>query len=219
MIVRIHGKLESVADGRAVVALADGMTYEVLIPSFLGSRLGPVIGEPVTFHTVHYLEGSSQGANLTPRLAGFTREGDRAFFELFTSVKGIGARKALRAMTLSTEQIAAAVADRDTKLLQSLPEIGKRMAETIVASLHGKVDRFLSEAAYGEDRPTAEGEAAPAAAGGRRAVAREALEVLLQLGENRADAVQWIDRVLASDEEIDSADEVISEVLRLKSTM
>ncbi len=219
MIVRIHGKLESVADGRAMVALADGLTYEVLIPSFLSPRLGPVIGEPVTFHTVHYLEGSSQGANLTPRLAGFTSESDRTFFELFTSVKGIGARKALRAMTLSADQIAAAVADRDTKLLQSLPEIGKRMAETIVASLHGKVDRFLSEAAYGEERAPAEGEAAPAATGGRRALAREALEVLLQLGENRADAVQWIDRVLASDEEIDSADEVIAEVLRLKSTM
>jgi holliday junction DNA helicase RuvA len=211
MIWKIHGVLESLAPGSARVAPGDGLTYEVLLPAYAASRLGAGVGRPVTLHTVYYLEGSSQGGNFIPRLAGFLSEVDREFFALFTSVKGIGSRKALRAMALSTEQIAAAVADRDIKTLQSLPEIGRRMAETIIATLHGKVDRFIAQGAY----TTASGngwQAAPT-----RSAAREALEILLQLGENRVTAMQWIDQVLVKDPSLEDATRVVQEVLRLKA--
>ena len=215
MICKLHGTLESVADGKARIALDGGLTYEVLLPAFVSMRLGGEIDRPVSLHTIHYLEGTSQGANFIPRLAGFLQEDDRAFFELFTSVKGIGPRKALRAMALSPGQIAAAIADRDVKTLQSLPEIGKRPAETIVAALHGRVDRFVSSAAYGTSpRPgAAEGtDAAPP-----RPAAREALEILLQLGENRAQAVRWIDEALTRHPGLQDPDHLIREVLQLKT--
>ena len=211
MICRITGQLEAIENGKARLALEGGLTYEVLLPACASARLGASIDSPVTLHTLHYMEGSSQGTSFIPRLAGFLTETDKAFFELFTTVKGIGARKALRAMTLDTAQIANAIADRDTKMLQTLPEIGKRMSETIVATLHGKVDTFVSGPSSGESTG---GGGVPQPG---RAASREALEVLLQLGENRTQAVAWIDQVLTRDPEIDDAQVIITEVFKVKS--
>lgn len=211
MISRIHGVLETVDHGAAQVVVDGGLTYEVLVPAYAQARLGGSLGQPTTLHTVYLLEGTAQGASMSPRLLGFLSVDDKRFFELFTTVKGIGPRKAMRAMTLDTGQIAGAIADRDVKLLQSLPEIGKRTAETIVAALHGKVDPFVSGAVYGS-RDTA-GDAQPAPG---RAAAREALEVLVQLGENRTQAIQWIDQVLTKEPDLDDAQVVITEVFKVK---
>jgi Holliday junction DNA helicase RuvA len=211
MITRITGHLESIEEHRAHLALEGGLVYEVLLPTFAAVRLGGSVGQTVTLHTVHYLEGSGQGNHFIPRLAGFLSVADRQFFELFTTVKGIGARKGLRALGLETGQVAGAIADRDVKLLQSLPEIGKRMAETIVATLHGKVDAFVSGAVYGDEAGGGE------AASPRGGAAREALEVLMQLGETRSQAVAWIDQVMAGDSEIEDSEQLIAAVLRLKA--
>jgi len=210
MICQVHGVLTAVEAGAAQVEVGDGLTYEVLVPAFVQARLGGRIGEPVTLHTIHYLEGSSQGNHLVPRLAGFAEARDRAFFQLFTSVKGIGPRKALRAMSMSTAQIAAAIAERDAKLLQTLPEIGKRTAETIVAELNGKVDGFLG----GGDRSADATDGAPAAP--MASAAREALEVLLQLGESRPEAVRWIDEAQRRHPGIDDAEALIKHVFAIK---
>ena len=218
MIWKIHGVLEALSPGSAKIAPGGGLTYEVLLPAFAGARLAANLGQSVTLHTIYYLEGSSQGGNLIPRLAGFLTETDRDFFGIFTSVKGIGPRKALRAMALSTEQIAAAIADRDLKTLQSLPEIGRRMAETIVATLHGKVDRFIAQGAYTTAaRPDADGHEASQAPPAARSAAREALEVLLQLGESRLTAVQWIDQVLIKNPDQTDATAIVQQVLKLKA--
>ncbi len=210
MICKIHGTLETIVDGRARIDLPGGLTYELLLSAYTSARLGGDIGKPVTLHTIYYLEGSSSGGNMTPRLVGFTSETDRQFFDLFTSVKGIGPKKALRAMSMSSAQIAAAIADRDIKLLQTLPEVGKRTAETIVAELHGKVDKFLGTVA---SERSATGAPAPAPI---RGPSREALEVLVQLGENRSQAMQWIDDVLTRQPDLTDSQALITEVLRLK---
>ncbi len=216
MICRITGRLENIVGPAAHIAVGNGLTYEVLLPAYAAARLGGEIERNVTLHTIHYLEGSSQGGNMIPRLAGFLTVDDRRFFELFTSVKNIGPRKALRAMALATSQIAAAIADRDVKLLQSLPEVGKRTAETIVAELNGKVDRFLTAPVTTTREgaaPATGGEPAPAA----RSVVREALEVLVQLGENRVQAVNWIDEVMRRSPDLSDSQAIITEVLRLKT--
>jgi len=216
MISRIHGTLESVEQGRAQVALESGLTYELLVPAFTAAQIAGRLGQHVTLHTLHFIEGSAQTGNLVPRLAGFLTPSDKAFFELFTSVKGIGPRKGLRAMSLDSAQIANAIADRDVKLLQSMPEIGRRLAETIVATLHGKVDAFVSEAAYGSSGATDE-HAAPGAAAPSGRPARDALEILLQLGENRAQALQSIDEVLTRNPDLDDPQQIITEVFAART--
>ncbi len=219
MIGRIEGVLESVSGGVAAVSMPQaGMTLEVMVPAYTSARLGGSLGNEVTFHTLFYFESQGQGTNMWPRLAGFLSVEDRAFFELFTTCKGIGNRKALRAMSLPANQIAAAIADRDTALLQSLPEIGKRTAETIVASLRGKVDQFVTaeSTAAGSKAAAAEGEPA---AGGSGAMSREVLGILINLGENRVQASAWIDQVLTDDENRpQSADELLSRVFQIKNS-
>jgi len=209
MISRLTGQLETIDRGKAYVAVDGGLTYELLLPQYVAARLGGQLGQPVALHTVHYLEGNAQGSTMTPRLAGFLSIEAKAFYELFTTVKGIGPRKALRAMAMDHTQIAAAIAARDVKLLQSLPEIGKRMAETIVATLHGKVDDFVTthQSATDGDQP------APIVGG----PAREALEVLVQLGESRPAAARWIDDVLRKSPEIDDAQALITAALAAKA--
>lgn len=213
MICKIHGMLESLGSETAHICVEGGLTYEVLVSAYVGARLGIEIGNPITLHTLHYLEGSSSGGNMTPRLAGFLNESDKEFFGLFTTIKGIGPKKALKAMALSTGQIAAAIADRDAKTLQALPGIGKKASETIVVTLNDKVDRFVEggtpELKAGVGGATVE-------VGPSRAAAREALAVLEQLGENRVQALGWIDEVLVKQPEIDDTETLIGEVLRMK---
>lgn len=215
MIVKIEGLLESIEADRGRIRMPDGLTYELLLPAYTAARLSGSIGQTVTLHTLHYLESSAQGATIYPRLAGFASAIDKQFFELFVTCKGIGHRKALRAMTLATHQIAGAIADRDLALLQSLPEVGKRTAETIAVSLKGKVDRFLDAVPTGGRSVAADGtdiemSAVPGS------LARDALGVLIQLGENRTQAVNWIDRALSKDDAPTDVEALVAEVYRIK---
>ena len=211
MIVKLEGILESIESDRACIRMPDGLTYEVLLPAYTAARLNGSLGQTVTLHTLHYMESQAQGATIFPRLAGFLSPIDKQFFELFVTCKGIGNRRALRAMTLSTPQIAGAIADRDLALLQSLPEVGKRTAETIAVTLKGKVDRFLDAVPVG-----ARGDGATAGTTAPGGLARDALHVLLQLGENRTQAVNWIDRALSADNAPTDAEALIAEVYRIK---
>ena len=227
MIAHVEGTLASLADDRAMVRLPAGVTLELLMPGYAIARLRGRLGEVVSLHSLLYIEGQGQGATMLPRLAGFLTADDRAFFQLFVTCKGIGYRKALRAMALSTGQIAGAIADRDLATLQSLPEIGRRGAETIAMTLRDKVAPFLQGPGEGEGGAGSggDGRGGEAAAvsgagdgGGRGGgVAREALEVLLQRGEQRVEAQQWIDQVLTGDDPPGDAQALITEIYRLKA--
>jgi len=205
MIARIAGRLEQVADGAALIDAGSGLWYEVLVPSCDVQRLSRRIGHDVVLHTIHYLEGDPARGAQQPRLVGFGSEADREFFRVFTTVKGIGMRRALRALVRPVGQVASAIVNKDAAFLVALPEIGKRTAETIIAELSGRVDAFAAEAA-------AAGVAAELAG-----PAAEALAVLVQLGERRADAAALIERVAAVAPDLTSPEQIIQHVYRLKA--
>jgi holliday junction DNA helicase RuvA len=222
MIARIQGTLDSITNGIALIRIGSEATgslfYEVQLPAFAQTRLTMQEGKTVTLHTFNFHESQGQGSTMLPRLAGFLTTEDLAFFQLFTTCKGIGFRKALRAMTLQTSQIAAAISDRDAAMLQSLPEVGKRTAETIIASLSGKVDRFVSAAAYTASVTGTSDDGSDTAPPTGGLLSREALETLLALGENRIQAAQWIDRILSNpDDRPTDVGELVSRVLQMKS--
>jgi len=217
MIARIEGTLVAVESQAAHVRTDHGLTYEVLVPAYTVARLTGQTNQPVTLHTLPFLESQSQGATFVPRLAGFLSNQDKAFYELFVTCKGIGHRRALRAMTLATPQIAAAIADRDLTTLQSLPEIGKRTAETLTVNLRDKMQPFTTAAPTadaGQTSPAA-GDETPPAAGG--SLSREAVDALVALGEQRAEAMRWVDQVLSSEAAPKTAEQVLAEVYRLKA--
>lgn len=205
MISRIMGKLEQVDGAGALIDTGSGVWYEVMLPACDVERLSRRVGQEVVLHTIHYLEGDAARGSLVPRLVGFLADADREFFRVFTTVQGVGIRKALRALARPPAEIAAAIQAKDAKLLIALPEIGKRLAERLITELQDKVGDFA-----GEFAPAARAAEMPEAAA-------EAVAVLVQLGERRADAVVLVDRVLAVAPETDTAEAIIQHVYRLKA--
>jgi Holliday junction DNA helicase RuvA len=88
-------------------------------------------------------------------------------------------------------QVARAIADRDAKALATLPEVGKRVAEKIIAELDGKVEKFLdAQSPSGvEPKPTRAGALGP--------VAEDAVAALIALGQSRDEAVKSVEVALA----------------------
>ncbi len=195
MLTRLTGVLESVGKGvGTVLPAASPFALEVLLPQYLVEKLGPRIGHPITLTTLFYLEGQGQGTSFVPRLVGFETPTDRDFFELLTTVKGIGNRKALRAMALPPASIAQLVASKDAKSLTKLPEIGKRLAETMIAELTGKVDAFLSETETAALDGAVSGRAIGTPAFGPAGM--EAVDVLVALGDTRIEAERKVETAI-----------------------
>lgn len=200
MIRRITGTLDAIETEPAPAALITpppgGLTHEVLVPRGLVDTLEALVTQDVTLHTRQVLEGVGTGTSFVPRTLGFLEPRDRAFFELFTSVKGLGIRKGLRALALPTGDVAAAIARKNAKWLKQLPEVGPRLADTIVAELHTRVAPFvlaaealdaLDQGASGvvEAKPMADPPAVEAA-----------IETLIALGETRTDARRSVERAI-----------------------
>ncbi len=124
------GILIAADSSAATIASASGdLAYEVLLPAYLTEfllapeRPSP-IGARLTLHTLHYLDSLNQGSSFIPRLVGFGSPRERDFFELLTTVKGLGNRRALRALAIEPGMVARAIVERDNRVLQRLPEIG-----------------------------------------------------------------------------------------------
>ncbi len=200
MLARISGQLETVLQDRAQLAVGPTLV-DVYVPGSDLDTLHGRVGEQVTFHTLFVLEGIGQGTSMVPRLIGFGSAVDRAFFELFTTVKNIGHRKALRALQAPVRDVAAAIARRDAAFLVTLPEIGKRTAETIIAELSGKVDSWLEGAE----------EVAGVPAVG--SVAADAISMLVTLGERPDAARQLVERALAQFPDVDSPEALLAQVM------
>jgi Holliday junction DNA helicase RuvA len=211
MIVRITGKLVSVNDANVVLD-RDGVWQEIHIPTFAHGLLSGKVGQSITLYTIEYYEGTAVGGNLFPRLVGFIEPEDREFFMEFIKVKGLGYRKALKAFALPINEIASAIEQGDVKLLSRLPEIGKRTSEQLVASLKGKLDRFV----YPGQTPTI-GEPQPG--DDLNQLQREALEVLIQLGEKRNEAVEMIQKICKADSSITDPGKIVEAVYRRKAGM
>lgn len=213
MIVRLSGKLEYVGEDCVHVAVGE-LVHELLIPAADVPALQPKVGQQVTFFTMEYIEGNASFGQLAPKMLGFLRQDDKEFFNLFITVKGIGPRRALRSLAKPIGEIATYISTKDAKRLTTLPEIGKRTAETIIAELYGKVDTFAT-GARGDGaglRGTAAGMAASAPD-----YQQQAIEVLVKLGERRAEAENWVQRVCQVEPELHDAQKIIQGVYRLKT--
>jgi Holliday junction DNA helicase RuvA len=154
---------------------------------------------------MEYYEGSPGGGNLVPRMVGFLSSGERDFFAKYTSVKGIGVKKGLRSLIMPTGTIASAIENGDEKMLMTLPMVGKRMAQQIIAELKGKMQSFAIGA-----------EAARPMGIGFKPFQAEALEILIAWGEKRNEAIELIELACKKHPDINSAEALVPLVYRLK---
>ena len=191
MIAQLNGRLVGMTDTTALIACSDALTLEVYLPAYALEPLAAREGEHVTLYTRLTLETQTQGASFTPRLIGFPDEAGRGFFELFTSVRGLGGRKALRAMASPPETIASAIAAGDTAALKKLPEIGAKLAQVITTDLRDKVAPYLGSTSYAA---TAAHPAIATPAGSPAEL--DAIAVLVTLGQSRHDAERAIATVI-----------------------
>jgi Holliday junction DNA helicase RuvA len=202
MISAITGDLRRVEDDRVHLSCGP-VVYEILVPASDITELHASLGEQITFHTIFDIEGDPTRGGLTPRLIGFLRVEDKRFFELFITVKGIGPKRALRALVQPAGQIAQAIESKDTRFLVGLPEIGKRTAEQVVAELAGKVSEF----AIAGPRPLA----------GHTVGQAEAIDAAIKLGITRIEAERLLDRAAAADPQNKAAESLLREMLRLRT--
>jgi Holliday junction DNA helicase RuvA len=208
MISSLTGELQDVEEDRVQVRVGP-MVLELLIPAVDAAALQAQIGQTLTFHTIFYLQGDSGGGNIEPRLIGFLRVDDKRFFEKFITVKGIGPKTALRALTVSIGEIAQAIESKDARFLVALDGIGKRTAELIIAELAGKVKDFAA--------PFAAADGARAIVPGRRTpVEEDAIATLIALGERRPDAEHLLDRARAAAPALNTTEAIVAEMLRLR---
>ena len=207
MIAALTGTLRHV-DQRHLLLQAGPIQYELLFPSVDFDDLLANVGQELTLHTIFYLSGDPSRGGLDPTLIGFLRKDDKAFFELFTTVKGIGPKRALKALSTSIGQIAAAIESKDSKFLITLPEIGKRTAEQIVAELSGKLTKFATTGASGAK--------ASSTLTRRPSADEDAIAGLMGLGERRSDAENLLDRVKQANPEMVETGQLLREMLRLR---
>ena len=204
MIARIEGKIVSLDTATALVQVGP-VGYEVMLPNYCISSLSGKIGADIVLCTLEYYEGSLGGGNLIPRMVGFTSAAERDFFTKFTTVKGMGIKKGLKALCIPIAQIATAIENGDEKMLLSLPGVGKRMAQQIVGDLQGKLSSFALDT--------------QTSAGTRQefqAFQAEALEILIAWGEKRNEALELIELTSERHPEATSAEELVPLVYRMK---
>ena len=196
MICRLTGRVASVTAEAAIVELG-GVGYEVMVPASALADLGRIVGGECTLFTIQYLEGNPTGSHLVPRLIGFLHAPDREFFNLFTKVKGISMRRALRAMCVPVAQLAALIEQGDARALTGLPEIGKKTAAQIIAELSGKLVAFL------------EPSAAPLPVDELTDAQRVAIDILVQWGDRRADVQRWVAEALRVEPGLNEPDAIV----------
>ena len=202
MISRLTGNLVALIDGRATLEIG-GVCYEVLVPSGLIDNLKESLNkdEKITLHTIYYIEAGDMRSSHYPRMVGFTDTIDKDFFQKFIGVPGLGVKKALKSLIIPVKQIATYIENKDASGLSSLPGVGARLAEKIIAELSGKTAKF---ALAQSETPLA------VVRREKNDFTEEALDALLQLQYNRREAEDMIAAALERNPRIKSTEELIS---------
>lgn len=206
MITRITAPLIAISEETATFSVPP-FDYEVSIPEYTRRHLQTQIGQTVTLHTLHFLEGNpAQGGKMAPKLIGFLSPVEREFFELFCSVDGVGTKKALRAMTQPVQDTAIMIEQQDAKGLSALPGIGPATSERIIAKLRRKMPKF----ALLVRRDT------PADGGESNDMLRDTFDALMALGHSHSDSRRLIDQAIASGQKFKDSESMIQTIYRMQ---
>jgi Holliday junction DNA helicase RuvA len=206
MISRIKGRLTDIEEDTVTVEVSN-LYYEILIPSALREqfKFDGSIGQEIELYTFYYIESSGGMGNQFPRLVGFSNPNDRGFFQLLTTVHGLGVRKALKSLTLPIRELAYAIETGDKAELLKLPGIGSRMSEKIIAELKGKTYLYAL---------IKEGEALSLRKEAEVDFKEEVLKALMQLQYKRGEAERIIDKALSTGKKFKSPEEMLQTIFQ-----
>ena len=166
MIASVRGTLAAQRGDSVTVATAGGVSYDVSLPVGVMERL-PHDGSEVELKTVLVVREDGWS------LYGFDTDHERTLFQRLLGATGIGPKLALALLsTLGGQRVVQSIKGNDVAALTVTPGIGKKTAERMVIELKDRLG----------DLP---GSDAPAT---RSVPAEQAVQALLNLGYNAADA-------------------------------
>jgi len=185
MIALIEGKLLEKSKNSVVIS-AGGVGYLISVPLSTLENL-PDTGDIVGLRTYLYVRED------TLQLYGFLTIQERGLFEKLISIKGLGPRGALAALSsLNPERLVLAIEQSQVSLLSRIPGIGKKTGERMVFELKGKLTDLIP---------------LEAVAGSARGVGEEAISALVSLGYTDSQAENAVRKVLKdADESIESGE-------------
>jgi len=200
MIGYLEGKILKKEEDR-ILLLVNHVGYEVLLPSIVVETLkNKIVGDELSLY-IYYQQTERQPK---PVLIGFNLEAEREFFQLFISVEAVGPLKAARAMNIPVRDISRAIETENASVLKQLKGIGNRTAQKIIATLKGKMGKFVLISKG--DTVTA-----PVYVDFKSQVLRVLVD---QLGHKTSDANQMIAQALNRNRSVATPEELFEEVYR-----
>ncbi len=204
MIGYLEGKIINKTEDR-ILLLCNQVGYEVVLPAFVMETLEKKIEDETVSFYIYYHQTERQPK---PVLIGFNLEAEKDFFLNFISVEAIGPLKAVKALNLPINEIAAAIENKDAARLSSLKGIGARTAQKIIATLAGKMDKFST---VGKGEKNAEFQSED--------FTGPVLDVLVnQLGHKAVDARTMIVEAMRRNKSISTPEELFDAVYRTAAT-
>ncbi|MGV8952893.1 MAG: Holliday junction branch migration protein RuvA [Cypionkella sp.] len=132
MIGKLKGMVDSFGDDHVLIDCG-GVCYEAFCSSRTLQAL-PRVGEAA----VVFIETIVREDLI--RLYGFSSEGEKAWFNLLSTVQGVGARVALSILSvLSPAELSSAIALQDKAMIGRANGVGPKLALRLVTELKGKV--------------------------------------------------------------------------------
>lgn len=178
MIAHIAGVVAEKFGGSVIVDVA-GVGYEINVTALDYEAV--MLEQQVKFYTYHHIREQSQ------ELFGFSSLAAKKLFEMLITVQGVGPKAALAILSLGeAEHVRNAIANADSIYLAKASGVGKKTAERVVVDLSDKVGMPI---VYKQERAAVQAELN---------TSDEALEALIALGYNLADATKALDGVDAS---------------------
>jgi Holliday junction DNA helicase RuvA len=199
------GKLKGLVDGYGddfVHIDVQGVVYEASCSSKTLQTL-PQVGHAAVLHTEMIVRED------LIRLYGFATEAEKAWFNLLTTVQGVGARVALSILsTLTPSELGSAIALQDKAMVGRANGVGPKLAVRIVTELKGKVP------ALGANDAAVLGLQAALGDGIVRGPVADAVSALSNLGYSQAQASAAVARVVAREGDGAAAEKLIRLGLR-----
>jgi Holliday junction DNA helicase RuvA len=138
----LEGRLASKSATRVVIECA-GVGYEVLVPLTTSAALPPPDSSLRLLTVFHVREEAHV-------LYGFASDRDREMFRMLTGVSGVGPKTALAALScLSGHELASAIGRGDVAAIKSIPGVGQKLANRIVAELEDRLGNRPGGASLG----------------------------------------------------------------------
>lgn len=134
-------------------------------------------------------------------LFGFSEVSEKELFLMLISVSGVGAATArMMLSSLKPDEIVRAIANGNTKQLESIKGIGRKSAERIVLELRDKISKTALDA----NIPTLK----------NNTLELDALNALMALGIPRAAGEQAVQKVLKAQPDLAVVEDIIKKALK-----